>query len=175
MLGEGVMMSGLNGKALESGKYWPTKQEVFKAIPAHLLKRDTGKSMAYALSSLAITAACFAVGTAIPAEIAWAPAWLVYAVITGGPLWDDLDPCATQSVLLAQRTVQESVMVLNLLCCAWNSGNAQQQIMYHGQNCMCLQAHQLRACGWSPTSVDTEPSQTTSVFRPPWDTSFIQS
>ena len=48
VLGEGVMMSGLNGKALESGKYWPTKQEVFKAIPAHLLKRDTGKSMAYA-------------------------------------------------------------------------------------------------------------------------------
>ena len=78
-------MSGLKGKALESGKYWPKKQEVFDAIPPHLLKRDTGKSLLYAFSSLAITAACVAAGTAIPAEIAWAPAWIVYAAVTGGP------------------------------------------------------------------------------------------
>lgn len=84
VLGEGVMLSGLKGKALESGKYWPTKQEVFDAIPKRLLKRDTGKSMLYAASSLAITAACFAAGTAIPAEIGWAPAWMVYAAVTGG-------------------------------------------------------------------------------------------
>lgn len=84
VLGDGVMLSGLNGKALESGKIWPSKQEVFDAIPAHLLKRDTTKSMLYAASSLAITAACFAAGTAIPAEITWAPVWMVYAAVTGG-------------------------------------------------------------------------------------------
>lgn len=83
VLGEGVMLSGLKGKALESGKVWPTKAEVFDAIPEHLLKRDTAKSMMYAASSLAITGACFASGFFIPAEISWAPVWLAYAAITG--------------------------------------------------------------------------------------------
>lgn len=83
VFGNEVMYSGLNGKPLETGKYWPTKQEVFDAIPKHCLKRDTGKSMFYAATSLAMTAACVFAGTLIPATPAWAPAWLAYAAITG--------------------------------------------------------------------------------------------
>lgn len=76
-------MSGLQGKALQGTKEWPTKQEVFAAIPDHLLKRDTGKSMMYAASSAAITALCVAAGTYIPMSWAWAPVWMVYGAITG--------------------------------------------------------------------------------------------
>ena len=108
VLGEGVMLSGLNGKALEGGKYWPTKKEVFDAIPEHLLKRDTGKSMLYAASSLAITAACFAAGTAIPAEVIWAAAWIVYAAVTGVTLSDDsaVRHCDSCALRVHQSTLQ---------------------------------------------------------------------
>lgn len=81
--GDEVMMSGLKGQALQGTKVWPTQQEVFKAIPQHLLKRDTGKSMLYAASSLAITAVCAASSTYIPMSWAWAPVWLVYGAVTG--------------------------------------------------------------------------------------------
>jgi hypothetical protein len=80
------MFSGLNGKALESGKQWPTKQEVFDVIPRHCLKRDTTKSMLYAASSLALTAACGFAGTLIPQTWAFAPVWAAYAAVTGAPL-----------------------------------------------------------------------------------------
>ena len=83
VFGNEVMYSGLQGKALESGKYWPTKQEVFDVIPKHCLKRDTTKSMGYAALSLAMTAACGWAGTFIPALPNWAPAWLAYGAITG--------------------------------------------------------------------------------------------
>ena len=83
VFGEEVMMSGLKGKALESGKKWPTKQEVFDVIPKRLLKRDTAKSMFYAVQSLVLTLACGWAGTFIPATPAWAPAWALYAAVTG--------------------------------------------------------------------------------------------
>lgn len=81
--GDEVMMSGLQGKALQGRKEWPTKQEVFDAIPEHLLKRDTTKSMLYAASSLAIAGLCVAAGTYIPVSWAWAPVWLLYGAVTG--------------------------------------------------------------------------------------------
>ena len=81
--GDEVMFSGLNGKPLESGKRWPTKQEVFDVIPPHCLKRDTTKSMAYAASSLLLTAACGYAGTFIPMSWAHTPAWAAYAAVTG--------------------------------------------------------------------------------------------
>lgn len=81
--GDEVMLSGLQGKALQGSKQWPTKQEVFAAIPDHLLKRDTAKSMMYAASAAAITALCVAAGTYIPMSWAWAPIWLVYGAVTG--------------------------------------------------------------------------------------------
>lgn len=79
-------MSGLQGKALLP-KQWPTKAEVFAAIPPHLLKRDTGKSMMYAVISTVLTLACGAIGTQIPADPAFAPLWLLYATVTGAPIF----------------------------------------------------------------------------------------
>lgn len=81
--GDEVMMSGLQGKALQGSKQWPTKQEVFAVIPKHLLKRDTLKSLLYAASSAAITALCVAAGTQIPMAWAWTPVWLLYGAVTG--------------------------------------------------------------------------------------------
>lgn len=81
--GDEVMLSGLKGQALQGNKEWPTQQQVFQAIPKHLLKRDTGKSMLYAASSLGITALCAALSTYIPMSWGWAPIWLLYGAITG--------------------------------------------------------------------------------------------
>ena len=81
--GKEVMFSGLKGKALESGKYWPTKQEVFDVIPAHCFKRDSAKSMLYAALSLGMTAACVYAGTLLPMTWAWTPAWILYSAVTG--------------------------------------------------------------------------------------------
>jgi hypothetical protein len=89
--GDEVMFSGLKGKALETGKKWPAKQEVFDAIPAHCFKRDTGKSMFYAFQSLALTLACGYAGTFIPMTWEFAPVWALYATVTGvtcKPWWE---------------------------------------------------------------------------------------
>lgn len=75
-------MSGLRGQALRATDF-PTKKEVFAAIPAHCFKRDTAKSMLYAASSVALWAACVYAGTYIPATPAFAPVWVLYAAVTG--------------------------------------------------------------------------------------------
>jgi hypothetical protein len=93
VFGDEVMYSGLKGKAIRGVKQWPTKQEVFDAIPEHCFKRDTAKSMFYAFQSLALTLACGYAGTLIPATPIWAPAWALYAMVTGvspqSILWED--------------------------------------------------------------------------------------
>jgi len=77
-----VMLSGLNGLAL-SGIEYPSKREVYQAIPEHCFKRDTAKSLMYAAISTAMTLACFAAGTVIPMKWAFAPVWAFYAWVTG--------------------------------------------------------------------------------------------
>ena len=81
--GDEVILSGLNGQALQTVPRWPAKQEVLAAIPQHCFKKDTGKSMMYAATSLALTAACVFAGTFIPLTWAAAPAWAAYAGVTG--------------------------------------------------------------------------------------------
>lgn len=77
-----VALSGLNGIALAGIKY-PTKREVYQAIPEECFKRDTAKSLMYAAISAAITFSCFATGFLIPLKLAWAPLWLLYSAVTG--------------------------------------------------------------------------------------------
>lgn len=83
VFGDEVMLSGLKGKAIQGVKQWPTKKEVFDAIPEHCFKRDTAKSMFYAFQSLALTLACGYAGSFIPATPLWAPIWALYAAVTG--------------------------------------------------------------------------------------------
>lgn len=62
----------------------PTKKEVFAAIPEHCYKRDTAKSMMYAFISTALTLACGAFAYFfIPLKLAYWPAWVAYALVTG--------------------------------------------------------------------------------------------
>eukprot|EP00667_Euglena_gracilis_P005651 EG_transcript_5684 len=75
--------SGLNGKALVSGKKFPTKPQVMQAIPKELLKKDTFTSMMYALTSVTLTGLCLLAGTFIPYSWSWAPVWALYAMVTG--------------------------------------------------------------------------------------------
>jgi omega-6 fatty acid desaturase (delta-12 desaturase) len=75
--------SGLKGKALIAGKKYPTKPEVMAAIPKELMKRDTFKSMMYALMSLTVTGLCVFAGTFIPYSWTYAWAWAIYGVVTG--------------------------------------------------------------------------------------------
>jgi hypothetical protein len=77
-----VILSGLNGIAL-AGIEYPSKKEVFQAIPEHCFKRDTVKSMGYATVSAAMVAACVFVGLQIPLRLAMWPLWLLYSMVTG--------------------------------------------------------------------------------------------
>lgn len=51
---EGVMLSGLNGLALQE-KTFPSKREVIDVIPKHCFVKDTLRSFKYAAISCAIT------------------------------------------------------------------------------------------------------------------------
>jgi fatty acid desaturase len=77
-----IATSGLNGLAL-SGIEYPTRKEVFQAIPEHCFKRNTAKSMFYAVISTAMTLACGWAGWQIPLTMAMAPVWFLYAMVTG--------------------------------------------------------------------------------------------
>lgn len=79
---DNVALSGLNGLAL-SGIPYPTKREVYQAIPDECFKRDTAKSLMYAAISAALTFSCFATGFFIPLKLAMAPLWLLYSAVTG--------------------------------------------------------------------------------------------
>lgn len=81
--GERVLVSGLNGKALEE-KQWPSQAEVLAALPKHLFKKDTLKSLGYALLSTSMTVGLgIAAYALIPLKLCWTPLWIAYAAITG--------------------------------------------------------------------------------------------
>lgn len=75
--------SGLMGKALEPKSY-PTRPEVFAAVPKHVYEKDDVKSMSYAIFSTALTVSLgLAAHIFIPLKLAFAPVWALYAVVTG--------------------------------------------------------------------------------------------
>ena len=62
----------------------PTRKEVIAAIPEHCFKKDTAKSMMYAAISTGLTIACGLFGYFfIPLKLAFLPAWIAYALVTG--------------------------------------------------------------------------------------------
>jgi len=75
---------GTNGKALQQRKVWPTKGEVLRAIPQECLRKETWRSMMYAVSSVLQILACGLVGwKLIPLTAAATPLWILYAAVTG--------------------------------------------------------------------------------------------
>jgi len=78
--------SGMQGKAMASAMKtdWPTKREILGVIPEHCFVKDTWLSLQYAAISTALTVtAGLAAYTYIPMTLAWAPAWVAYALWTG--------------------------------------------------------------------------------------------
>lgn len=76
--------SGLEGKALRKISQYPTKREVMAAIPKECWKKDTFKSMCYAVFSTSLTVALgVAAYTFIPLKAAFLPVWALYAAVTG--------------------------------------------------------------------------------------------
>ena len=83
------------------------------AIPAECFERDTLRSMMFALTSAALTLACFAVGAsgAIPLAWSWAPAWLLYGFVTGTVAtgcWVAAHECG-HGAFSDNRTLQDAV------------------------------------------------------------------
>lgn len=76
--------SGLMGKALRKKGKLPTKREVLDSIPKECFKRDTAKSMSYAIFSTSLTLA-LGIGAyaLIPVKLAFLPVWALYAAVTG--------------------------------------------------------------------------------------------
>jgi len=75
---------GLEGKALQQGKRWPTKGEVLNAIPKDCLVKETGRSMAYAAVSAAQVLICgYLAWKFIPMTAAALPLWALYAIVQG--------------------------------------------------------------------------------------------
>ncbi len=62
----------------------PTRAEVRAAIPEECFELSTGRSLAHLALSAAATAVPVALAVALlPLELAWAPVWLLYALVTG--------------------------------------------------------------------------------------------
>merc|ERR1719453_2641377 len=78
------MLSGMRGKAMfvEQSDV-PSKIDVRNALPPHVFKKITWKSMMYAAISVLQSAACLGAGMLIPLNAAWLPAWIAYAAISG--------------------------------------------------------------------------------------------
>jgi len=75
---------GLQGKALEQGKHWPTKAEVLRAIPKDCLVKETGKSLFYAAVSAGwVLGAGYLAWKFIPMTSAAIPLWVLYAAVQG--------------------------------------------------------------------------------------------
>jgi hypothetical protein len=107
---DNVALSGLNGLAL-SGIPYPTKREVYQAIPDECFKRDTAKSLMYAAISAAITFSCFATGFFIPLKLAMAPLWLLYSAVTGTVatgMWVVAHECG-HGAFSDNKTIQDTV------------------------------------------------------------------
>lgn len=81
---DAIDAGGLEGKALQTGKTWPSKSEVLQAIPKDCLKRDTLKSLIYAASSLLQVGVCgYLAWRYIPMTTAALPLWFLYAAVQG--------------------------------------------------------------------------------------------
>merc|ERR1719253_672466 len=82
-LSDAIKKGGLGGKALKVGNRWPSKKEVFAAIPDDCFKKETGRSLMYAAISVAQIAACVWAGWQfIPFTAAAWPLWVAYACAT---------------------------------------------------------------------------------------------
>lgn len=80
------LYGGLQGHALDVGiNYdYPPMGEVLRAIPKHCFAKDTQKSMMYAVVSTLITVGLgVAAWATIPLKLAYWPAWVAYAMVTG--------------------------------------------------------------------------------------------
>lgn len=78
--------SGLEGKAMKSALRtdWPEKKAILSVIPEHCFKKDTVKSLAYALVSVALTLGFGALAyTFIPMKLSYIGAWAAYAIAAG--------------------------------------------------------------------------------------------
>jgi|AntRauMFilla1563_2_1112583.scaffolds.fasta_scaffold111466_1 omega-6 fatty acid desaturase (delta-12 desaturase) len=63
---------------------WPEKKAILSVIPEHCFKKDTVKSLAYALVSVALTLGCGALAyTFIPMKLSYIGAWAAYAIAAG--------------------------------------------------------------------------------------------
>ena len=107
------LRSGLNAKALNAeAKTFPTMQEVLRAIPRECFERDTGKSLAYAACSTAITLACGALAWAcVPVTAAYWPVWVAYAFVTGTAAtgcWVAAHECG-HGAFSDDKTIQDAV------------------------------------------------------------------
>lgn len=79
-----VSRGGMQGKALQQGKKWPTKREVLDKIPEDCFKKDTLRSMLYATSSLVqVLGFGYLAWRFLPMTWSALPLWMLYAVIQG--------------------------------------------------------------------------------------------
>lgn len=75
---------GLEGKSLGQGRQWPTKAEVLAAIPKDCLKKETGRSLLFAASSVVQVVLCGILAWKfIPMTAAAIPLWILYAIVQG--------------------------------------------------------------------------------------------
>ncbi|CAE7197451.1 FAD2 [Symbiodinium necroappetens] len=75
---------GLQGTALRQNKQWPSKGEVLRAIPKDCMVKETGRSLAHAaVSTLQVLFCGYLAWKYIPMTAAFAPMWLLYAVVQG--------------------------------------------------------------------------------------------
>lgn len=78
-----IATGGLAGRGIPNkDAAWPTKGQVLSTIPKSCFQKNTAKSLTYALGSLAATLGCGWAGTAIPLQWAFAPVWLLYALVS---------------------------------------------------------------------------------------------
>jgi len=85
----GIALSGLKGQALSlQNTDFPKANEIRSVIPTDCFEPDTLKSLGYLFVSVAATAACTMVGTALlgalnPANPLTWPLWMAYSAVTG--------------------------------------------------------------------------------------------
>ena len=107
------LMSGLKGAALNA-KEKKISEHARGAVEhsKECFERDTAKSLAYALTSTAITLACGALAYAfVPLQAAYWPVWVAYAFVTGTAAtgcWVAAHECG-HGAFSDNKTVQDTV------------------------------------------------------------------
>jgi omega-6 fatty acid desaturase (delta-12 desaturase) len=108
----GLDPSGLGGRPLETGRYFPTIQETKAVIPQHCWNRDTARSMKHLFMDMAIVLGLGAAAYAfIPFKLWAAPLWVAYALVTGTAatgLWVLAHECG-HGAFSDNRTLQDTV------------------------------------------------------------------